>query len=474
MIPCAICMCMVQASFAAQPYAQEPYDPRFLWFMLAFLATLVCPFALLARSRHPEPVFWICLAATLLFPYDPLLMLMALCSLVARRSGVARTVRAVAAATPVAVWAQLRDALRPADASLWHLIFAKPYTGGVYGGDMVMLVGEPTIIITAVVVALTGVTVSVLCGLHIRSRARLHEADAKTRAAQHHAAHLQSDLDSQQLADAIAAEAHDTLAHSLSLIALNASALQAEANRLAHSVDPEAHHEPADPKETKRAAETVAAKADEIRRQAAGALDEAHSIIDMLRHPQQAWERLAPSDDTALTRESLTALLDDARQAGERIDTWIDIRQLGDLDENVGKVAYRAVQESLTNARRHAPGAPVSLEVTVGPETGVHVHASNPTDGIAGGSGAAASAGVPGRDARGGAGLPGLAARVQSSGGTCRYGFDDRRVFHVDVTLPWTTAGAVGPEAGSSTMHETGRAGDSRADRPRRVGTMKP
>ncbi|MBW3091362.1 sensor histidine kinase [Bifidobacterium sp. 82T10] len=471
MIPCAISMCVVQSSMAAQIYSHGVYDGRYLWIVLGLLLSGVWPFALVARSKYPEPVFWICLAVTVLFPYDPLLMLMALCSLIARRSGIVRTVRAVAAATPVAVWAQLRDALQPAEASLWHLVFAKPYTGGAYGGDLVMLVGEPTIIATAIVVALTGVTVSVLSGLHIRSRARLHEADAKTRAAQHHAAHLQNDLDNQQLADAIAAEAHDTLAHSLSLIALNASALQAEANRLAHVVSPDGRHEPADPQETRRAAETVAAKADEIRRQAAGALDEAHSVIDMLRHPQQAWERLAPTDDTALTRESLTALLDDARQAGERIDTWIDIRQLGDLDDSIGKVAYRAVQESLTNARRHAPDAPVSLEVTAGPDAGVHVHASNPTGHAGDVAVTTDDAGTPERG-RGGAGLPGLAARVQEAGGTCRYGFDDRRVFHVDVTLPWTMADAAGPAAG--TARAAGLADGGGTDRPRRVGTMKP
>ena len=63
---------------------------------------------------------------------------------------------------------------------------------------------------------------------------------------------------SQQLADAIAAEAHDTLAHSLSLMALNASALKADGD-----------------------SRLLADKAEDG---AAGALDEAHSIIDMLRN----------------------------------------------------------------------------------------------------------------------------------------------------------------------------------------------
>ena len=190
---------------------------------------------------------------------------------------------------------------------------------------MVMLVEEPTVIITATVASLVFVTIATLIGLHIRSRARLRTANAVASAATTHAATLQTDLTNQQLADAIAAEAHDTLAHSLSLMALNASALKAEAAKLGDSPE----------------AQSLADKAEDIRRQSAGALDEAHSIIDMLRNPHQAWEQLAPSDDTSLTRESLDALIADTRNSGTSLNTWIDIQQLSVMDESIGKVAYR-------------------------------------------------------------------------------------------------------------------------------------
>lgn len=78
---------------------------------------------------------------------------------------------------------------------------------------------------------------------------------------------------------------------------------------------------------------------------------------------------MAPSDEMALTREALNRLVDDARNAGMPLNTWIDIRQLATLDDTVAKVAYRAVQEGLTNARRHASDAPVSLEVNANPES---------------------------------------------------------------------------------------------------------
>nr|WP_243394398.1 histidine kinase [Bifidobacterium parmae] len=438
MVPFAATMCLVQCAYAATPYTKDPHGGAYLWMMLATLLAFAFPLLLTARDKHPEAVFWSCCAAVTVFPYDPLLMLMALTALIARRSDRARTIRAVGAGAAVAVWAHLRDALHPAEASFWHEVFAEPGTG-TDGVPIVMMTGETPIVVTAIVVGLVGTLIATLSGLHIRSRARLSTAQAQADAAVSHARTLRSDLADQRLADAIAAEAHDTLAHSLSLLALNASALQAEASHLPPSEQ----------------ATAIARKAEDIRRQAAGALDEAHQIIDMLRHPQTAWEQLAPSDETALTRDSLDDLLVDARNAGMSLNTWIDIRQLGDLNDSTAKTAYRAVQEGLTNARRHAPGAPVSLEVTANPENGVHVHVTNPVapsvsppvpssaGSVAGSPVAGLIAAMGESDAvessprQPGAGLPGLVARARESGGDCRYGVDDRSVFHVDVTLPW-------------------------------------
>lgn len=360
MVPLASFMCMAQTSFFAQNFAQDSagYTLMVLCTLLAFPAG----FLLLARSEYPEATFWIACALVVVFPYDSLIALMAMTSLLARRSNRNTTIRATVGGTIVTLISQLRDALQQPKASIWHLIFAQPHTGGDSGSPMVMLVEEPTVIITATVASLVFVTIATLIGLHIRSRARLRTANAVASAATTHAATLQTDLTNQQLADAIAAEAHDTLAHSLSLMALNASALKAEAAKLGDSPE----------------AQSLADKAEDIRRQSAGALDEAHSIIDMLRNPHQAWEQLAPSDDTSLTRESLDALIADTRNSGTSLNTWIDIQQLSVMDESIGKVAYRAIQEGLTNARRHAPGAPVSLEVSATPQAGVHIHISNP------------------------------------------------------------------------------------------------
>lgn len=192
---------------------------------------------------------------------------MALTALLARRNDMKTTVRAIVAGGFVTLAAQVRDALRPPEASIWHMVFAKPDTGSQYGTDLIMLADDRTIVITAIVAALLELAIATLAGLHIRSRALASLATAKADA---QVAQLKTTIDSQQLADAIAAEAHDTLAHSLSLLALNASALQAESKKLA------AEAGSLDAGQLAGQASRIADKTEEIRKQAAGALDEAH------------------------------------------------------------------------------------------------------------------------------------------------------------------------------------------------------
>ena len=188
-----------------------------------------------------------------------------------------------------------------------------------------------------IVAALLELAIATLAGLHIRSRALASLATAKADAADAQVAQLKTAIDSQQLADAIAAEAHDTLAHSLSLLALNASALQAESKtargRSGKSWTPISW--PNRPAGSRR-------KPRKFRKQAAGALwtrRTASSTCCAIRSRRS--EQLAPSDETSLTRESLDALIGDARAAGMRLNTWIDIQQLGQLNRETGKIAYR-------------------------------------------------------------------------------------------------------------------------------------
>ncbi|MGO3319631.1 MAG: sensor histidine kinase, partial [Microbacterium gubbeenense] len=125
------------------------------------------------------------------------------------------------------------------------------------------------------------------------------------------------------------------------------------------------------------------------------------------------------------TLADLPALIEDAAQAGARIDVENDA--VGDPPDLVSRTAYRVVQEALTNARKHAPGAPIRVRV----------------DGRAGGllvievtNGSALAA--PRADVAGsGLGLMGLAERVDLVGGTLEFGPDGKAGFAVRAWLPW-------------------------------------
>ena len=433
MITVSAFMCLVQTSFAATRYINNPVNAMYVWFIASSLLAFAFPFLLLARDKHPEPVFWICCAVILIFPYDPMLMLMALTSLIARRRGRQRIIAPSSRRRWSGSGGRCATRCARSTPSMWQsAIFIKP-DSDVASGHAAMLEGRPTIIATAVVVELIAVLIAILAGLYIRSRVQLDEAATKTQAISDYAVSLHRNLTDQQLADAIAAEATTR-----SLIPrphrLERQCLQGEARAFIQLADATNPHETGQmlTPELRNQASLIEEKSEEIRRQSAGALDEAHSIIGMLRHPQQARQQLAPAPQTSMTRPSLDALINDARSAGMRINTWIDIQQLSDLDEGTGKIAYRAIQEGLTNARRHAEGEPVSVEVTMNPDNGIHIHISNP---MKRGLSAPNEREIP--SATDGNGLAGLTARVQTAGGTCRYGHDDHHVFHLDVAMPW-------------------------------------
>ena len=134
----------------------------------------------------------------------------------------------------------------------------------------------------------------------------------------------------------IARDVHDVVAHSLSVIAVQADAAQAALDSA-----------PA------RAAEPVRA----IRDTARGALTEIRTMLDVLR----------TDDDDLPGRVSpgiaaIAGLVDAASAAGTPASLEVRLTD-APVPPAVDLAAYRIVQESLTNVRRHAPGAPVSVSV---------------------------------------------------------------------------------------------------------------
>jgi signal transduction histidine kinase len=188
----------------------------------------------------------------------------------------------------------------------------------------------------------------------------------------------------------IAREIHDVLAHSLGAVSVN---LQAAEGLLAAV--------PQQSAELTKAIECIE-RAGAFTREGLG---EARRAILALRDTGTA-----PVDPLA---EQLQALAAEYRADG---DLAVDFSVTGEprpLGAEAGLTAYRTVQEALTNARKHAPGQPVSLTLRFGPaETTVEVVNPLPPDGTAG----------PLAHTGTGYGLTGLRERAALSGGTLTAG----------------------------------------------------
>ena len=71
------------------------------------------------------------------------------------------------------------------------------------------------------------------------------------------------------------------------------------------------------------------------------------------------------------TWSDLPSLVDQARDAGLHVVLTDRLPRDAPVPDVVGRTLYRIVQEGITNAGKHAPGAVVRIEVTGSPEEGV-------------------------------------------------------------------------------------------------------
>ncbi|WP_425827008.1 sensor histidine kinase [Streptomyces fractus] len=195
----------------------------------------------------------------------------------------------------------------------------------------------------------------------------------------------------------IARDMHDSVAHYISLIALYAGGLAVARDN----------------------AKNVGTTAATIRTTAISALDELRTVIGMLRDGTVVTPRSSEHE-----QYTVAGLIDEARQAGQMIVARLDLADSGTNTGNTGSTAalqespnvehvYRVVQEGLTNARKHAPGALVTVNVhRQGSDALVTI--TNPIE--------EAESALPGS----GAGLSGLVERIAAVGGVAEHEVVDR------------------------------------------------
>ncbi|MEE6272328.1 histidine kinase [Georgenia sp. MJ206] len=299
-------------------------------------------------------------------------------------------------------------------ASVWLL------AGAVYEG--VVMAGVParggsTAMTTASL--LLGVAVGGICvatGFYIGARRELigslHE---RAETAEREQA-LRTEAAREAERTRIAREMHDVLAHRISLVAMHAGAL--------------AYRSDLSREETAEAAEIIQDNAHH-------ALGELRQVLGVLRADAHGGRSVEPPQPTLAGLDGLLA-----ETAGTGTPVRLDVARLpggdgaalGDLPPTASRTAYRIVQEALTNARKHAPGAGVEVRLGGAPGGLLTVEVRNAPaqpGAVRGPDGPHAV--TPGA----GAGLAGMRERAALVGGVLEHGVEADGSFAVRAWLPW-------------------------------------
>jgi signal transduction histidine kinase len=219
--------------------------------------------------------------------------------------------------------------------------------------------------------------------LELAERARAHDAERRA----------------EQERMRIARELHDVVAHTLTEINVQAAAA---AERL-------------DPSEARAALERIEGTSH-------GAIGELRAILGVLRDPDHAEAPRTPIRGVADVEE----LIARARDVGSEVRLAMQGHPPGHLSDAVSLAAYRIVQESLTNARRHAPDRPVEVNLSFGAGA-VAILVMNDTS-------RRTDSGLNGHSP--GVGIKGMTERATAVGGTLEAAVSDER-FTVRAELPY-------------------------------------
>ena len=200
----------------------------------------------------------------------------------------------------------------------------------------------------------------------------------------------------------LAAEMHDVVTHRVSLMVLQAGALQVSATD-----------------------EAVRQQADELRRSGRQALGELREFLSVIRDATPA-TRQQRAEPVVL---DLAELVDASRGVGIPVEVVVRGKAVA-MSSVIARTAYRVVQESLTNVRKHAPGSAVRLSVDYSGDC-LRLGIRNTP-----GTGDDEPAALPLRSTGSNGGLQGLRQRVELVRGSLRSGARPDGGFEVYTELP--------------------------------------
>ncbi|MDO5629739.1 MAG: histidine kinase [Mobilicoccus sp.] len=209
----------------------------------------------------------------------------------------------------------------------------------------------------------------------------------------------------------IAREMHDVLAHRISTVAMHAGALSYRTDLTPEQV---------------RSAATL------INEHAHQAIVDLRAVLGVLRDDDQdSTDALSTPEPPQPTLAAVPDLVQESLDAGQDVTLHLDdALRSHTIPDSLGRHVYRAVQECLTNARKHAPDAPVTVDVSLESGTAEQrllVEVSNPLPREP------STTALPSS----GMGLIGLAERADLAGGHLTHGpRGNRYVTRLTVPLP--------------------------------------
>jgi signal transduction histidine kinase len=385
------------------------YQPSRSGHRIAVDASIAVGFALLDTATtlagsswwpaHPGTLAWIMLGV----------QAVACLSLVAWRAAPLTVIGILAAFTlALTLLISPAGALVPAHDNIWapYATVLAAYAPVFYGRDrrlsliavavLALIVArpwQPSPLVTAL--GLLRTLVGPLLALYFTARLRLVRALRERAERAERERYLLAEQARAQERARLAGEMHDVVTHRVSLMVLQAGALRMTATDEA----------------TRQAAE-------ELRAAGCQALDELRDLVGILR--------TAPDAEEAIPASGLAGLVAESSAVG----TQAELIEEGDpalASPVVERTAYRVVREALTNVRKHAPGARVTVRISYDASR-VRVEVSN-TQAAAGPASGLASTGS-------GLGLASLRQRIELVHGTLSAGKSPDGGFCVEATLP--------------------------------------
>ncbi|MFJ4601066.1 sensor histidine kinase [Streptomyces griseoluteus] len=208
---------------------------------------------------------------------------------------------------------------------------------------------------------------------------------------------------------AIAAEMHDVLAHRLSLIALHTGVLATKDTLPGPVIE----------------------RLSLLRTASTDALTDLRGVLGALH----TTENLPAADPPAPVLRDVEEMVEQARSAGQSISVTVE-GSPARAPAAHRLAVYRLVQEALTNARKHAAGAPVSVRIDYTPPATL-VEVTNPPR-----TGPTAVPPVPS-----GFGLIGLRERVEALGGHLNAGPGGAGTWRLAARIPHPVTEQNGPDS---------------------------